>query len=147
MIILRPFNNNDADNLRINQMPDSSIEEVLSFIKKWVSKSYNCKYFEMLAITMDDAVVGSVSLFERSEHSASLGVEIFPEERGRGYASEAVKLMIEKARSLGYRVIIDQVRIDNQASIALHKKLGFETDGYIYKNAKDREVVLYFLCF
>ena len=31
---------------------------------------------------------------------------------------------------------------DNGASIALHEKLGFQTDGYLYTNAKGRKVLL-----
>ena len=41
------------------------------------------------------------------------------------------------------RILLDQVRRDNAASIRLHEKLGFETDGYGYRNQKGREVVLY----
>ena len=35
---------------------------------------------------------------------------------------------------------------DNVVSIALHEKLGFETDGYVYKNAKGRDVLIYSKC-
>ena len=42
--------------------------------------------------------------------------------------------MLEYAAKKGYKIILDQVRKDNLASIRLHKKLGFESDGYVYLN-------------
>ena len=146
MIGLRPFTDDDAAIIREKQMPDASMDEVRGMIKAWEAEIYQGRYFEMLALTADHAVVGSVSLYGHTETIASVGIEIFPDERGRGYAAEGMRLILEKARARGYRIIQDQVRADNAASIALHEKLGFETDGYVYKNAKDREVLIYMLC-
>lgn len=146
MIGLRPFTDGDAAVIREKQMPSASMDEVRGMIEAWKSKTFRGKYFEMLALTADRAVVGSVSLYGHTEKIASVGMEVFPDERGKGYAAEGMRLILEKARERGYRVILDQVRSDNAASIALHEKLGFETDGYRYKNAKDREVLIYLLC-
>ena len=146
MIGLRQFTMRDAEVLRDNGMPDASIEEVEGMISAWASGSFRGRYFEMFALTAEGAVVGSVSLYEHTKSVASIGAEVFAGERGRGYASEGMRLVIEKAASLGYRVIMDQVRADNAASIALHEKLGFETDGYRYKNAGGAEVLIYILC-
>ena len=146
MVGLRSFTEHDAAVIREKQMPDASLDEVLALIKEWESKTFQGRYFEMLALTADHTVVGSVSLYGLTDKIASVGMEVFPDERGRGYAAEGMRLIIEKARTRGYRVIRDQVRADNKASIALHEKLGFETDGYLYKNAKGREVLIYLLC-
>ena len=73
----------------------------------------------------------------------SLGIEIFSEERGKGIASNAMPLPLERARETGYRAVLDQVRTDNTASLRLHEAFGFETDGYVYRNKRDWEVVLY----
>ena len=54
-----------------------------------------------------------------------------------------MKLLLERAAASGYKLMLDQVSTENAPSKALHEKLGFETDGYIYKNAKGREVLLY----
>ena len=145
MIELRPFSQNDAALVRENMMPDASFEEAAALIEDWGTNRFAGKFFEMLALTVDGTVVGSVSLYEHTEKIASVGIEIFPGERGRGYASEGLRLMIEKAKGYGYRLLMDQVRADNLASISLHEKLGFETDAYVYKNARDRSVLLYML--
>ena len=52
-------------------------------------------------------------------------------------------VLIDSAASKGYRIMLDQVRKDNQASIKLHEKLGFESDGYTYRNQKNNEIILY----
>ena len=144
-IALRPFSHDDAAVIRENMMPDAPAEEVSALIEDWGTKRFAGKYFEMLALTVDGTVVGSVSLYEHTEKVASVGAEIFPGERGKGYATHGLRLLLEKARNLGYRLLMDQVRADNRASIALHEKLGFETDAYVYKNARDHSVLLYLL--
>ena len=146
MVTLRQFSALDAGVVREQMMPDAPMEEVLQTIQAWGSNAYQGKYFEMLALTVDDTIVGSVSLYAHTNRIASVGVEVFPGERGRGYATEGMRRIIETAKMRGYQVIQDQVRADNGASIALHEKLGFETDGYIYRNAKDRKVLIYLLC-
>ena len=145
-VCLRQFNIDDAELLRANQMSDATIEEVKEIIESWKSKTYQGKYFEMFALTVNDTVVGSISLYGRADKIASIGAEIFLDERGKGYAAEGLKLVMEKAKGMGYLLAQDQVGTDNAVSIALHEKLGFETDGYVYKNAKGRDVLIYSKC-
>ena len=68
------------------------------------------------------------------------GPEIFESYRRHGFATEAMMLAIKKAKSKGYKLVLQQIRVDNVASIALHRKLGFETDGYAYKNKNGNDV-------
>ena len=91
----------------------------------------------------DGRIVGYVSLYERGRTTASVGAEIIPCERGKGAASEALALLTRYASEQGYRVLLDQIRADNKASVRLHEKLGFETDGYVYTNQRGHEVLLY----
>ncbi len=100
----------------------------------------------MFAITANDTIVGSVSLYEHSKSVVSIGWEIYPDQRRNGYAAEGMRLIMNHAKDLGYRIIQDQVRTDNQASIALHNSLEFETDGCVFKNKKDKDVLLYVFC-
>ena len=146
MVSLRPFTDRDATIIREKQMPSASLDEVLEMIKAWESKTFRGRHFEMLALTADHTVVGSVSLYGHTDQIASVGIEVFPDERGKGYAAEGMRAILKIAAMHGYRIISDQVRADNAASIALHEKLGFETDGYLYQNAKGREVLIYLLC-
>ena len=133
----------DAERLQADQLHGKSMEDVLSLIHEWKTKSYNGKYFEMFAIVNDADVVGSISLFEHSPSVASIGVEIFANHRRKGYAADAMRLLLKYAMEKGYRIIQQQIRTDNAASLSLHEKLGFETDGYVYVNQKGHDVLLY----
>ena len=143
MITLRHFTENDAELLQAHQLYGKSKEDILSLINEWKSKSYNGKYFEMLAVVNDGTVVGSISLYEHSRGVASIGVEIFADQRRHGYATDAMRLLLTHARERGYRIIQQQVRIGNLPSIRLHENLGFETDGYVYVNRKGHDIILY----
>ncbi len=146
MISLRPFTENDAFTIQRKQYPDMSLADIQAMIAEWKTRTWRNRYFEILAITEDDRIVGSVSLYEHSGSVASLGVEVYPDERRKGYASEGMKLMMDHAGKLGYRILQDQVQTENLPSIALHNRLGFETDGYVYRNAKGKDVLLYLFC-
>jgi len=146
MIRIRHFTEQDAPVIGRNQYPGVPMAEIREMISEWENNTCRGRYFEMFAVTRDGAVVGSVSLFEHTKSAVSVGVEIYPGERRKGYAFTGMRLVMEHARALHYRVILDQVRPDNPASVALHKRLGFETDGYIYKNAKGQDVLLFLLC-
>ena len=50
---------------------------------------------------------------------------------------------MEYAKDSGFSIVQDQIQTENNASIRLHEKLGFESDGYVYRNKKDQNVVLY----
>ena len=133
----------DAERLQADQLHGKSMEDVLSLIHEWKTKSYNGKYFEMFAVMNDADVVGSISLFEHSPSVASIGVEIFANHRRKGYAADAMRLLLKYAMKKGYRIIQQQIRTDNAANLSLHEKLGFETDGYVYVNQKGHDILLY----
>ena len=115
----------------------------MGMITEWKTCTYQRRYFEMFAVISTNRIVGNVSLYEHSRNVASAVVEICSNERRKGYASETVAALLKYAAKKGYRIILDQVRKDNPASIRLHEKLGFESDDYIYRNQKNNEVLLY----
>ena len=120
-----------------------SIEEIRDMFRKWNEKEYEGKYFEMFAIVKDEDIVGRISLYQHSENVISCGPEIFEGYRRQGFAKEAMLLAMDIAKGKGYKVVMQQIRVDNVASVALHNSLGFETDGYVYRNKKGNEVLIY----
>ena len=145
MISLRHFEEPDAEVLRTFFPSARCQDDILSMIHDWSTLSYNGRYFEMFAIQEDATIVGSISIYERSKGIASLGIEIFAPYRRTGHAYEAMRLLIEFATQKGYKIILQQVRTDNLASICLHEKLGFETDGHVYENQKGHKVLIYLM--
>ena len=143
MIILRNFIESDAPMFQEKHSKYLSIEKIGDLIRKWNEKEYEGKYFEMFAIVRDEEIVGRISLYQHSANVISCGPEIFEGYCRQGVAKEAMVLAMDIAKGKGYKVIMQQIRTDNVASIALHNSLGFETDGYVYKNKKGNEVLIY----
>ena len=143
MVTLRHLVQEDVAFIHNNLYSDMTESEIMGMITEWNSCAFQGHYFEMFAVMSDNGIVGNVSLYEHSRNIASVGMEICNDERGKGYASEAVSALLQYAAEKGYRIILDQVRKDNPASIRVHEKLGFESDGYIYRNQKNKEVLLY----
>ena len=143
MITLRYFLDGDAPIFQEKHSKHLSIEEIRDMFRKWNEKEYEGKYFEMFAIIKDEDIVGRISLYQHSKNVISCGPEIFEGYRRQGFAKEAMLLAMDIAKGKGYKVVMQQIRTDNGASIALHNSLGFETDGYVYRNKKGNEVLIY----
>jgi ribosomal-protein-alanine N-acetyltransferase len=73
--------------------------------------------------------------------AVELGYTVFPEFRGRGYASEAVAALVGWARRERYvRVFVASVAPDNEPSLAIVRKLGFEHVGEHWDDEDGREL-------
>ena len=140
---LRNFLDGDAPIFREKHSKHLSIDEIQELFRKWNVKEYVGKYFEMFAIVKDEEIVGRISLYQHSANVISCGPEIFEGYCRQGFAKEAMLLAMDIAKSNGYKVVMQQIRADNVASVALHNSLGFETDGYVYRNQKGNEVLIY----
>jgi len=83
--------------------------------------------------TLDGRPVGLADLFEVEPLHRRAGVGILihdPEERGRGYAREALELLIGYARrTLGLQQLWGSVETDNEASLRLFRSIGFTEIG------------------
>ena len=139
MINLRNFTEADALVLQRNKYSHKTIFEVQEMIQKMNRKCYNDKYFEMFAVVYHDRIVGMISLYEHSKWVVSCGPEIFEGECRKGYGYEALLRVLLLAREEGYKIAVAQIRTDNVASIALHKKAKFEIE-HEYVNAKRNKV-------
>ena len=143
MITLRNFTVDDALEFQQKQSKNMPLNEVKSLLTKWQEKEFDGKYFEMFAIINDKRIVGMISLYQLSENVIHCGPEIFECYRKQGIGGEAMKLAMKIAKNKGYKLMLQQIRVNNTASIALHKKLGFETDEYIYKNRHNNDVQIF----
>ncbi len=131
-MLLRPFTPEDWRILAqywLRDMPESEIKAVIA---KWNTNSYDGRYYEQLAVDVGGSVVGCVSLLARSDAAFTEGVEIFPPHRSQGFGYAAVKALLLYGKAMGYQTACVQIRVDNSASLALHKKLGFlVTDSFV----------------
>ena len=146
MILLRNIEKEDAWELQKYGYSDMSREKIEDLICDWSKKQFDGKYFEMFAIVSDGRIVGAVSLYQHSSNVVSIGPEVFVEFRRQGFAKEAMILACQKAREKGFEIVSQQIRVNNTASIALHRSLGFETNGLVYTNSKGNQVSIYLKC-
>lgn len=87
-----------------------------------------------LGIQSENKLAGSITVFEanRRHGNFSYGLLVFKEMRRKGYASEAITLILRYYfRELGYHRATARVYAFNQPSIALHQHLGFTEEGRI----------------
>ena len=146
MILLRNFKKEDASELQEYVYSDLSTEQVEALISEWYKKQFNGKYFEMYAIVSDEKIVGTISLYQHSSEVISIGPEIFCEYRRKGFAKEAMICACQMAKEKGFKIVSQQIRTNNAASIALHCSLGFETNELVFTNTKGNQVYIYLKC-
>ncbi len=141
--MLRNFCEGDISDLQKNRYGDMDYQALRDLIEEWNQKTHKNRYFEAFAVHADEELVGTVSLYQITGFAVSVGAEIFTAHLRKGHATRAVSEALKIAKGKGYTLAMDQVRTDNEASIALHKKLGFETDGYEYQNRRGLPVCLW----
>lgn len=143
MILLRNFKKEDTSKLQKYGYSDLTVEQVEALICDWSKKQVNGKYFEMFAIVSENKIVGTISLYQHSSEVVSIGPEIFCEYRRKGFAKEAMIIACQKAKEKGFKIVSQQIRTNNAASIALHCSLGFETNELVFTNTKGNQVYIY----
>lgn len=143
MIKLRNFFEADIGQLQ-TRYSETSQKNLRALIETWNKKEYEGNYFEMYAIEEKGVIIGQASLYGRSEHIVSCGLELYPAYMGKGYGASAYKELLAFAKIKGFTIAIAQVKADNSASIALHKKTGFEAEDYTYINKKGN-AIYYFI--
>ncbi|WP_238177837.1 GNAT family N-acetyltransferase [Paenibacillus contaminans] len=105
----------------------------------------------MLAIeTLDGELVGSINTFSSDTRNGTFkyGLAVFREHWRKGYASEAVKILLGYYfRELRYQKATAHVYAFNEGSIALHERLGFTQEGrlrnMIFTNGRHYDELVY----
>ncbi len=143
MVCLRNFTGTDARILAQRRQKKETKEEILAQISSWNTREHQGRYFEMFAVVYEREIVGAVSILETAKHIVSIGPEIFSDFKRHGFGKAAVTKCMEIAKDKGYFLAMQQIREDNDASIALHKSLEFETDGYVYRNRRGNPVLVF----
>ena len=142
MVILREFSPGNAPLLQEAGYPDESTEKIEALIAQWNTHSFDDRYFEMLGIWDGENLVGCISLYQHTGEVISIGPEIFPAHRRKGYGRQALALACQRGRELGYKIVCQQIRTDNIASLTLHASLGFVGSGQIFTNARGNPVLI-----
>jgi RimJ/RimL family protein N-acetyltransferase len=96
----------------------------------------------VIADALDDRPLGLLNLqFGDDEEVASLAVSVFPEARGRGIATKALRLgALWGLRDLGLARVAAEAAVDNRASIRAIEKAGFQREGTLRAHCKTHGV-------
>jgi phosphinothricin acetyltransferase len=90
----------------------------------------------LVVYEVNDCIAGYASLSEfRSKegykNTCELSVYIAPEYQNRGIGQKLMQHMIELGREIGFHTIVSVITTDNEVSVRIHEKLGFELCGHM----------------
>ena len=91
--------------------------------------------FPVLGIENDDGTLagfgsyGTFRAFPAYKYTVEHSVYVHRSQRGRGIGVALMSQLIDAARGQDYHVMVGAIDMDNQASIALHTRLGFTHAG------------------
>lgn len=115
--------------------------------KKTVAELQGCRFD--IVLLEDDELIGHISLHDidhRNRH-CFMGIVIGDEDhRGKGYGTEAVRLLLEFGfKTMNLHNIMLSVHADNHEAITCYKKIGFREAGrrreWVFKNGKYIDVL------
>lgn len=136
-LLLRPLTVDDAvhyarllgdDSASIQMtatLPDPCTE---AGARKWLTLRLG-RGERMFAIEASGEVVGTIGMIEQPGASYVLGYWVGRVHAGKGYASEAVRLVVEYARKLGAERLFAETFPENHASGRVLTKAGFVLTG------------------
>ena len=146
-IVLRSVDSSDIDTILLWENSSAeplygvyeesfSREDVAQFIEN--QQRYSLAETEQLRLMIcshEGERLGCVDLTEYDGKKASISILIFDlDNRRKGFAENALRLMIDYAKSLDLQTLYANILPENLPSISLFKKLGFEAiDSTLYR--------------
>ena len=108
---------------------------------KWIQSTIDSNRSFIYSAKINDILVGNGNFNAKSNktrlaHRCDMGISVLKEYWGLGIASEIMKVIIEKAKEVGFEQIELQVVEDNEPARHLYTKFGFYETGYINNGMK-----------
>ena len=98
---------------------------------RWLTGQYGFGLHPIKVIVMNKVAFLQSAIAPRQTANARiLSIAVAPAARGRGIASQLMKVALDYFKSQGVPRVRLEVRPDNEAAIRVYKKLGFTQDGY-----------------
>ena len=118
---------NDPDWLRyIGDKGVRTVDDARRYLREGPLASYARHGFGLLAVEVDGEPIGMCGLLKRDAlPDPDLGFAYLPRARGRGYALEAARAVLDAAREAGHQRVLAVVTPGNARSIAVLEKAGF----------------------
>jgi len=142
---------NDEANWEISSTQIPFSKYILEkYIKNAHQDIYEAKQYRFVICAIDNTPIGMIDLFDfNPQHNrVGIGILITPSFQGKGYASEALELVIEYAFTfLNVHQIFANITSENKKSISLFEKFNFKQVGvkkdWIFSNSTYKDEILY----
>lgn len=142
---------NDESNWEISSTQIPFSKYILErYIENAHQDIYEAKQYRFVISAIDNTPIGMIDLFDfNPQHNrVGIGVLITPLFQGKGYASEALELVIEYAFTyLNVHQLFANITSNNKKSIALFEKFNFKPVGvkkdWIFSNSTYKDEILY----
>jgi L-amino acid N-acyltransferase YncA len=113
----------------------SLVPATLETRRAWLLERRN-RGFPVLVAEQGGAVVGFASYgdfrpWEGYLHTVEHSLYVDPDAQGRGVGRALLAALIERAEAQGKHAMIAGIEADNAASVALHRRAGFEEAGLL----------------
>ena len=118
-----------------------TVKDAEEAIRFWAKE----RYFKAIIHRRSDELIGFISLGDMNRYEGYVELEyaIAADFRNKGYATEAVKSMVDYGFSeLGLTVIAAWVRSHNAESVRVLEKCAFTLEGRLRKHARDQSDTL-----
>ena len=116
------------------KFPDLTKEEELEYIRDCIKNADDSKYEKWVITLKDNNIpIGNISVNEinKKNNYCTVGYVIMYEYWGKGYASEALKIVSDYLLDSGYYLVECSCNELNKQSSRVMEKAGFKKDGYI----------------
>ena len=96
----------------------------------WMAERQKLGYPVLVAVDAQNNVLGYASFgdwraFDGYKYTIEHSVYVHKDARGSGIGKQLMQVLILRAKSLGKHVMVAAIEAGNEASIELHKKIGF----------------------
>lgn len=149
----------DGTECDIRSLVSSDAEAVLEILRKTASETeYLLRYPEEIRMTAEEeasfldlmaesrkdlligaeidgkivatASINAVNGVQKCKHRGELGIAVLKKYQKRGVAGMLMEVLLQKAKTMGYRYIELEVVKENMPAVCLYQKFGFEEYGY-----------------
>lgn len=133
--------NTEAFKANIGDRNVNSLQDAKDKIENFYTAGYP-KYGLFAVDLLSGETIGTVSYLKRDYLDYDdIGYAFLPDYWGQGFALEATKALMELRLSQGINCILGVVNSDNQASIRLLEKLGFNTIGMVLMEGEEEPIL------